>query len=121
MGILNRQKVTPRPTGGYYNAPRSAPPQETPAESERSDFGESGFTGQSNLRRGFRGSRPGNRSIQARGSYKSPSPRENQLTAQITRSDFGSSAAEAQNQNLPERTSALQKYHGPPDWRVSIL
>lgn len=69
--ILNREKiVTNRPAGGYFNAPRSAAQQITGPESERSEFGESDFAVNSNLvrdsQRGFRGSRPGNRSMRGK-------------------------------------------------------
>jgi len=70
--ILNRQKVEMRrPTGGYFNAPRSAALQNNlGTESERSEFGESTFDDSAILsnqgrdsRRGVRRSRPGNRSM----------------------------------------------------------
>ena len=69
--ILNREKiVTKRPDGGYFNAPRSAAQRITGPESERSEFGESDFAINSNPGRdsqsGFRGSRPGNRSMRGR-------------------------------------------------------
>ena len=69
--IINRKKiVTQRPAGGYFNAPRSAAQQITGPESERSEFGESDFAVNSNLGRdsqsGFRGLRPGNRSMRGK-------------------------------------------------------